>query len=104
MIRRLFGRTGKAAASVQYEKAKRLARDETVAERRKLASRADAQPEILYFLAEDEAPEVRREIAANKATPCQADVLLADDIDDQVRCDLALKIARRTLRSCNADD
>ena len=94
MIRRLFGRTGKAAASVQYEKAKRLARDETVAERRKLASRADAQPEILYFLAEDEAPEVRREIAANKATPCQADVLLADDIDDQVRCDLALKIAR----------
>ena len=87
MIRRLFKRKrGADAGAVDYE--------ETVAERRDLARRADVQPEILYYLAEDESPEVRRGIAANQATPRQADVILAGDTDDQVRCDLALKIAR----------
>ena len=98
MIRRLFGGKSKSeggkSAPVDYEKAKVVARDETVAERRVLAAREDVQPEILYYLAEDESPEVRREIAANRATPSQADVLLTGDTDDQVRCDLALKIAR----------
>ena len=95
MIRRLFKRKrGADAGAVDYEEAKRQASEETVAERRELARRADVQPEILYYLAEDESPEVRRGIAANQATPRQADVILAGDTDDQVRCDLALKIAR----------
>ena len=94
MIRRLFGCKGRVSDPVDYEDAKRLARDETVEERRTLVGREDAQPEILYYLAEDESPVVRRQIAANKSTPRQADVMLAGDDDDQVRCDLALKIAR----------
>ena len=95
MIRRLFKRKrGADAGAVDYEEAKRQASEETVAERRELARRADVQPEILYYLAEDESPEVRRGIAGNQATPRQADVILAGDTDDQVRCDLALKIAR----------
>jgi len=77
-----------------YDDAKEIAAAGSVAERHGLATRADTEPEILYYLAEDAAPEVRRAIAANRSTPPQADVILAHDADDEVRCDLALKIAR----------
>lgn len=77
-----------------YEEAKRLARDSSLSVRRKLAARADVEPEILYYLAEDKAPEVRRVIAANEATPHQADQLLLRDQDEQVRAELAQKVAR----------
>jgi uncharacterized protein (DUF2336 family) len=77
-----------------YEEAKRLARDPNLSVRRKLASRADVEPEILYYLAEDKAAEVRRVIAANEATPHQADQLLLRDQDEQVRAELAQKVAR----------
>ena len=77
-----------------YEEAKRLARDPNLSVRRRLAARADVEPEILYYLAEDKAPEVRRVIAANEATPHQADQLLLRDQDEQVRAELAQKVAR----------
>jgi uncharacterized protein (DUF2336 family) len=77
-----------------YKKAKALATDADPQTRRRLAERADAQPEILYFLAEDAEPEIRATIAANSATPRQADLLLAKDSDPGVRERLAHKIGR----------
>jgi uncharacterized protein (DUF2336 family) len=79
---------------IDYKQAKALAADSDPETRRRLAERADAQPEILYFLAEDAAPEVRAAIAANSATPRQADLLLAKDGDIGVRERLAHKIGR----------
>lgn len=84
----------KGGRYMDYKEARRLAADQDMSVRRKLAARTDVQPEVLYYLAEDEAPEVRREIAANTATPRQADVLLVRDKDDEVRITLARKIAR----------
>jgi uncharacterized protein (DUF2336 family) len=78
----------------EYEEAKRQARSDDLAARRKLATRADMRPEILYFLAEDKAADVRRAIAGNDATPYQADELLARDRDEAVRAELAQKVAR----------
>jgi uncharacterized protein (DUF2336 family) len=77
-----------------YEKAKRLAAEPDLAARRRLAERADVQPEILYYLAEDPAPEVRLAVAANLRTPRQADAILARDREPTVRERLAHKIAR----------
>lgn len=65
-----------------------------VGDRRRVAARTNARPELLYFLASDAAPEVRREVAANVATPWQADAILVRDVDEDVRCDLGLKLAR----------
>jgi len=79
---------------IDYDEAKKLARDDDVKVRLKLAKRKDLVPEILYFLAKDPAPEVRRAIAKNAATPHQADLLLSDDSDDVVRYNLAEKIAQ----------
>lgn len=79
---------------IDYEAAKRAAAATDAVARERLATRADVQPEVLYFLAEDESPEVRRAIAANQSTPRQADALLANDRDDEVRVILARKIAR----------
>src|SRR4051812_26513548 len=79
---------------IDYRKAKALAKDADPETRRRLAERADLQPEILYFLAEDAAPEIRATIAANTATPRQADLLLAKDGDVGVRERLAHKIGR----------
>jgi hypothetical protein len=56
--------------------------------RRRIAARADARPELLYFLATDKVAEVRREVAGNAATPWQADEALARDGDAEVRSDL----------------
>ena len=77
---------------LEYEDAKRMARDEDVKVRLKLAKREDLMPEILYYLAEDPSPEVRRAIAKNPHTPRQADLLLSTDDDDGVRFNLAEKI------------
>jgi uncharacterized protein (DUF2336 family) len=79
---------------IDYKKAKALAADADPETRRRLAERADVQPEILYFLAEDAAPEVRATLAANSATPRHADLLLAKDTDVGVRERLAHKIGR----------
>ncbi|MSP21141.1 MAG: DUF2336 domain-containing protein [Alphaproteobacteria bacterium] len=79
---------------ITYEEAKTLARAPDRHVRAELASRDDAQPELLYFLAEDKEADVRRSVAANNITPRQADLVLARDRDDEVRCDLALKIGR----------
>jgi uncharacterized protein (DUF2336 family) len=79
---------------IDYKKAKALASDADPATRRRLAERADVQPEVLYFLAEDAEPEIRATIAANAATPRQADLLLAKDGDAGVRERLAHKIGR----------
>lgn len=79
---------------IDYDKAKALAASADAAERLKLATRADTQPEILYYLAIDQAEEVRRAIADNEATPAQAHLLLANDESEEVRRRLAAKVAR----------
>jgi len=79
---------------IDYKQAKALATDSDRETRRRLAERADVQPEILYFLAEDAEPEIRATIAANVATPRQADLVLAKDQDAGVRERLAHKIGR----------
>lgn len=79
---------------LDYDEAKKLAKDKNVKVRLKLAKREDLPPELLYFLAEDPAPEVRRAIAKNASTPRQADLLLSRDDDVAVRFNLAEKIAQ----------
>lgn len=78
---------------LDYAMAKKLAASGNAGERRLVASRADTQPEILFYLANDESAEVRREIARNNATPRQADLLLCGDPDEEVRSGLAYKIS-----------
>ncbi len=93
---RLFGRKDELDGDIDYDRARELTRDPDVSVRRRLASRGDMRPEILYYLASDTAPEVRREIAGNMATPAHSYQMLARDRDVDVRCDLAQKIARLT--------
>ena len=80
-------------AMMEYDTAKSRAADPSAGTRRKLAKRANVQPEILYFLAEDSDPDVRAEIAANPSTPVQADEILAKDSVEAVRERVAHKIA-----------
>lgn len=96
MLGRLFGRAPEVDGAIDYERARELARHPDATVRRKLATRTDVKPEILYYLAGDAAAEVRRAIAANEATPAHSYAILARDGDEDVRCDLALKIARLT--------
>jgi len=91
MLKRLLNR-GPAIAG--YETSKTVASSDDVRQRRKLAPRDDARPEILYYLAEDEDTKVRRAVASNPTAPRQADLILAEDRDDDVRCELARKIGR----------
>ena len=79
---------------MDYDDAKKRAASDSSGTRRKLAKRANVQPEILYFLASDADPSVRREIAVNPSTPVQADRILTTDADEDVRCCVAEKIAR----------
>jgi uncharacterized protein (DUF2336 family) len=83
-----------APEALAYAADKAAVASTIVGDRRRVASRRDAKPELLYFLASDAAPEVRREVAGNVATPWQADELLVRDRDDDVRCDLGAKLAR----------
>lgn len=79
---------------MDYDDAKSRAADSNIGVRRKVAKRANVQPEILYFLANDADAGVRGEIAANPSTPVQADEILCRDGDEAVRCRIAEKIAR----------
>jgi hypothetical protein len=79
MLKRLLNR---GPAIAEYETSKTVASGDDVRQRRKLATRGDARPEILYYLAEDEDTKVRRAVASNPTTPRQADLILADDRDD----------------------
>jgi uncharacterized protein (DUF2336 family) len=81
-------------ALMDYDDAKSRAADGNVGVRRKIAKRANVQPEILYFLAQDADAAVRGEIAKNPSTPVQADEILSRDGDEDVRCRIAEKIAR----------
>jgi hypothetical protein len=81
-------------ALMDYDDAKTRAADPNVGVRRKIARRANVQPEILYYLANDADASVRGEIAANPSTPVQADEILCRDGDENVRCRIAEKIAR----------
>ena len=64
------------------------------AARDKLAARADAAPEVLFFLASEGSIKARRAVAANASAPPHANRLLADDDDEEVRAQLAHKIGR----------
>lgn len=57
-----------------------------------LASRTDAEPDVLDYLAKNGAPATRCAVAANPATSAESNRHLADDTDSQVRKALALKI------------
>jgi hypothetical protein len=92
--RKTSKRTQVVGTRPTYEKAKEIAQKGSVDERRKLASREDLEPELLYYFATDEAPEVRREVADNDGAPLQADVILAKDENGEVRSELARKISR----------
>ena len=80
-------------ALMEYDTAKAQAADPSANTRRKLAKRANVQPEILYYLAQDQDSGVRAEIAANPSTPVQADETLSKDPDETVRERIAHKIA-----------
>lgn len=71
-----------------------ILKEGTERQKRQLAARQDARPEVLYYLAEDQSASVRRLIAGNPSTPIQADEILKNDSDDEVRAELARKIGR----------
>src|SRR5689334_8394335 len=85
---------GKQPPLLTYEAAVTLAQSPAVEDRRALAERGDAPPEVLYYLVEDPAAPVRRSVAANPRTPAQAHPGLARDGDEIVREELARKIGR----------
>lgn len=78
--------------TVEYEQKILKAGSEN--QKKLLAARKDARPEVLYYLAEDQSASVRRLIAGNPSTPIQADEILKNDSDDDVRAELARKISR----------
>lgn len=94
MVLALLKRLLKPNRKIGYEEARELAAAADTDVRAELATRADVQPEILYYLAEDTSAEVRRRVARNEQAPAQANFLLAGDQDDGVRSDLAAKIVR----------
>lgn len=92
-LKGLFGKSG-LPATLTAEQEQSILTKGSPKERKELAARKDARPEVLYYLADDSEPEVRRLIAANPATPVQADDKLTNDSDEQVRAELARKISR----------
>lgn len=93
LLQRVFDRVARGAP-IDYEESKRLTASADPADRRRVASRPEIRPEVLYYLAADPDPGVRSAIAANDATPVQADLLLVRDRDEEVRGAMARKIAR----------
>mgnify|MGYP000849042387 CR=1 FL=1 len=79
---------------LSYEAAREALERHSARLHRDLASRPEAEPEILYYLAGDRDPDIRRRVAANPSTPAKADRRLADDPDGGVREELARKIGR----------
>ena len=80
--------------NLSYEDARAVLESREKTAHRELATRADAEPEMLYYLASNGDQETRRAVAANEATPAKADRVLADDVDPSVRQELAHKIGR----------
>jgi uncharacterized protein (DUF2336 family) len=97
MLKKILGNLSlsrKLPRELDYEEARGVLEKSQLAQRKELAARPDAPPEMLYFLASDESANVRRSVASNPSTPAKADEILCNDADDEVRCDLARKIAR----------
>jgi len=80
--------------TLAYDDAVDILESQSIRQRKALALRADAAPEMLYYLAKDTSEDVRIAVAANTSTPLQADHILASDISEEVRCELARKISR----------
>ena len=93
LLKRMLG-AKELPQELTYEKARSVleSHEETLA--RELASRPDAEPEMLYYLAEHGDTSTRRKVAANEATPPAANRMLAEDVDPEVRGELAQKIGR----------
>ena len=92
-LKRLVGKRA-LPDELSYEDARAVLESHERAAQRELASRPDAEPEILYYLAGNGDEPTRRAVAANPATPAKADRLLAEDVDPSVRSELARKIGR----------
>lgn len=96
MLKKILDRLSlsrKLPDELDYAEARGVLEKSQLAQRKALAARTDAPPEMLYFLASDESPNVRRSVASNPSAPVQADEILCGDDDDEVRCELARKIA-----------
>jgi uncharacterized protein (DUF2336 family) len=79
---------------LSYEEARAVLETHRRKQEGELASRSDAEPEMLYYLAERGDDNARRAVAANPATPAAANRVLVDDVDPEVRAELARKIGR----------
>jgi len=90
----MFGGEKKLPKRLSVEEEQKILKAGTEGQKKQLASREDARPEVLYFLAEDQSPSVRLLIAGNSSTPIQADEILKNDSDENVRAELARKIGR----------
>jgi len=93
MLKRLFG-SKELPEELSYADARAVLESHQSRAERELASRFDAEPEMLYYLAERGDVTTRRHVAANPATPAAANRMLAEDIDGEVRAELAQKIGR----------
>ena len=92
-LKRLVG-ARQLPEKLSYQEARAVLESRERSAQRELASRADAEPEMLYYLAGNGDEATRRAVAANPATPAKADRILADDVDPSVRSELARKIGR----------
>jgi uncharacterized protein (DUF2336 family) len=93
LLKRLFQRK-ELPRRLSYEEARAVLESHKDTLEQELASRADAEPEMLYYLAERGGDQARIAVAANPATPAIADRFLADDVNPEVRAELARKIGR----------
>lgn len=93
-LKALLGGDKKLPEKLSQETEQQILEKGSDTQRRQLAARKDARPEVLYYLAEDDSPEVRKQIARNPSTPPQADEKLKNDEDVEVRAELARKIGR----------
>lgn len=93
-IKSMFGGGKDLPATLSVDQEQAILKTGSEDQKKQLASRQDARPEVLYFLAEDQSPSVRKLIAGNASTPIQADEILINDADENVRAELARKIGR----------
>ncbi len=93
-IKSIFGGEKALSATLSLEEEQSILKAGSEDQKKQLAARPDARPEVLYFLAEDQSPSVRMLIAGNASTPIQADEILKNDSDENVRAELARKIGR----------
>ena len=78
----------------KYERDKKIAAGKNQDKKRKLASKHQTNPEILFYLAESDDVQTRRAVAKNDSTPVQASKILAADQDEDVRLNLAERLVR----------